>query len=264
MSNKQKQLATIFVLLSTKGGVGKSVISWHILPYLLKGVFTLFELDNNNNTSKSFINSKILDKKVKTLNLDDGAKQLEEIVVSLMLDPDQKIIIDVGGGDDTRVILRLLQENNLIAQTKFIVPYMADFTQLSNLFESIKMLKEHSSNIIIALNNYHSRDDLKFMTGDTDLELEDLPSIFKDIDFVKIQNSPLFGYAIVKFKESIADLAKDAYTMDIDQALKYAKEIFDGDKEKMLSFYRKFKMAIRAKKYLESEDIQNFKKAILS
>ena len=48
----------IHVLLNTKGGVGKSTLSWHVLPAMFTKLgksFKIFEIDNNNITNAGII-----------------------------------------------------------------------------------------------------------------------------------------------------------------------------------------------------------------
>ena len=247
------------VVANTKGGVGKSTISFHILPYILRGEnFKIIEIDNNNNTAKHLENSAIK-KSFKSVNIKEGTKELEELVISNMID-DGITVIDAGGGDDSKKVIESFIEQNLAKDTLFIIPYMADFTQVANLLYTRKLIEEYD--YIVAANNIdlQNDNDLMFIKGNEDF---DIPNFSKMFDrFSVVEKTSLFSYATSK-QMLITDLAKDAFDFSQEEILKYAKEKTGADKAAMLKIYRNWKISKMAKEYLECESIKQLEKEIL-
>ena len=247
------------VVANTKGGVGKSTISFHILPYILKDEnFKIIEIDNNNNTAKHLENS-ILKKSFKSVDIKEGTKELEELVVANMIG-DDITIIDAGGGDDSKKVIESFIEQNLTKDTLFVIPYMADFVQIANLLFTRKLI-EGCDYIVVANNiDLHSDNDLMFVHGNKDFDIPNFSEMFDR--FSIIEKTSLFSYAVNK-QMLITDLAKDAFDFSQEEILEYAKEKTGADKEAMLKIYRNWKISKLAKDYLESETIEQFRKEIM-
>ena len=247
------------VVANTKGGVGKSTISFHILPHILKDLeFRVIEIDNNNNTTKYLQNSHLRER-ITSVNIEEGTSKLEELVVENMVS-DEITIIDAGGGDDSKKVIESFIDQNLANNTLFIIPYMPDFTQVANLLFTRKLIKQY--NYIVAANNIdlQNKNDLMFINGDEDFDIPNFSEMFKKLGI--IEKTSLFSYSTSK-SMLITDLAKPAYDYNQDQILKYAKEKTNSNKDEMLKIYRNWKISKIAKDYLESKNIQNFKKLVL-
>lgn len=251
------------VLINTKGGVGKTTLGWHLMPYLLKDRdFQIVEIDDNNNTSIAFGNSELLKNKIVSCNISKGTEKLEELVVENMIEADKVTVIDSGGGNDSRAVLNSMLSQNLAKDTLFVIPYLADFSQLKNLFETVEMVKDFD--FIVVLNNYIGieNEDEMFRIGNEEFDIPNIEKIFGDKFFIA-KKSNLFSFASSMHKETIYDFAKIAFNFDRSKMLEYAKELTGGDKEKMTKMYRGWKIADNAKEYLESKEIQKIKDRIL-
>jgi len=250
------------VVVNTKGGVGKSTIAFHVLPFFLKGEkeFEIIEIDNNNNTSKYLQSSKYF-KKMKSVNVDESTAELEELVIKNMLHNDTTTIIDAGGGDDTLKVIESLESQNLVNDTLFIVPFSCDFAQIANLLNTINKIKNY--NFIVVANNLdlQNKNDIMFVTGSEDFELPNFSEMFEE-KFAIVEKTNLFSYSLFK-KMSITDLAESAFDFEQNEILAYAKEKTKSNKDEMLKIYRNWKISKLAKDYLLFENMQNFKKMVI-
>lgn len=126
----------VYVVVSTKGGEGKTHLSIQILPvlFLLKNI-NVFEVDNNNNSKKMIEKSKTIS--FKGFKIDDGLDAIDEIEFINMLTQDESInIIDAGGGDDTVKLLKILEEKELYGLT-YIVPMSNSISNVDNALQTI-------------------------------------------------------------------------------------------------------------------------------
>ncbi|MDQ1341233.1 MAG: hypothetical protein QG567_2391 [Campylobacterota bacterium] len=251
------------VLINTKGGVGKSTLSFSLLPFLLQDRdFQIVEIDDNNNTSLAFGNSVRLKDKVVSCNISKGTEKLEELVIQNMIEADKITIIDSGGGNDSRAVLNSMLSQNLAKDTLFVVPYLADFSQLKNLFETVELVKDFD--FIVILNNYIGieNEDEMFRIGNEEFDIPNIEKVFKDKFFI-VGRSNLFSFASSVHKETIYDFAKIAFDFDRSKMLEYAKEVTGANKEKMTQMYRGWKIANNAKDYLQSQEIKKLRDRIL-
>lgn len=249
-------------IINTKGGVGKSTLAFHVLPAILVDRnFEIIEIDNNNKTTTAFSNTQILKGKITSLNLQEGTQKLEELVVTNMLEEDKISVIDAGGGDDSLRVIHSFIDQDLIADTLFIIPFMPDFVQLKNLVDTYNVLP--SAKILVVLNNadLSDPDHLMFIKGNEDYEIPNISTIFPH--FAVCPKSPLFSYAASRNKETIKDLALLASQYNKNEILEYAKTKTKSDKDKMTKIYRNWKISRNAKDYLENEAIAQLRNIIL-
>ncbi|MCK9454231.1 AAA family ATPase [Sulfurimonas sp.] len=251
------------VLINTKGGVGKTTLGWHLMPFLLQDRdFQIVEIDDNNNTSLAFGNSELLRNKVVSCNISKGTEKLEELVVENMIEADKITIIDSGGGNDSRAVLNSMLSQNLTEDTLFVIPYLADFSQLKNLFETVELVKDFD--FIVVLNNYIGieNEDEMFRIGNEEFDIPNIEKVFKDKFFI-VKRSNLFSFATSIHKQTIYDFAKTAFDYSRSEMLEYAKEVTGANKEKMTQMYRSWKISDNAKDYLESKEIEKLRDRIL-
>ncbi|ATB68197.1 hypothetical protein SJPD1_0063 [Sulfurospirillum diekertiae] len=250
-------------IINTKGGVGKSTLAFHVLPAILADRnFEIIEIDNNNKTTTTFLNTQILKGKITSLNIAEGTQKLEELVVTNMLDEDKISVIDAGGGDDSLKVIHSFIDQDLIADTLFIIPFMPDFVQLKNLVDTYNVLPD-TAKILVVLNNadLSDPDHLMFIKGHEDYEIPDMESTFTH--FAVCPKSPLFSYAASRNKETIKDLALLASQYNKNEILEYAKVKTKANRDSMTKIYRNWKISRNAKDYIESEAITQLKSIIL-
>ena len=131
-----------FVIVNTKGGVGKSTIGLHVLPVLFESEnINYFQIDNNN---KIIVNTDSLN--IKEFKLNSLSEALAEIEFS-----DNDInIIDAGGGDDTKIILKELADS-ILENLIFIIPVSKNLSIRHNIIETLDIINENFENPVIAL-----------------------------------------------------------------------------------------------------------------
>jgi hypothetical protein len=250
-------------LVNTKGGAGKSTISFHLLPYFLKEKdFEVIEIDDNNVTATTFAASYLLDGRVKSVSVEQGTEELERIVVENMIDAEKMTIIDAGGGNDTRAVIKMIKDSAALKdETLFIIPYFPDFAQLDNVQQTVEMLQ--GCNYIVVLNNTNLRqDDEMFAIGSEDYEIPSMEKLYKG-KFYRVPKTTLFSFTAARGKETIGDAA-GLYNMMPDEAefLREAKEKTEGDATEMLTRYREWKRSKICATVLQHETIMALKKAV--
>jgi len=144
-------------VLNTKGGVGKSTISFNVLPVVFDNAI-VYQVDSSNDMSqeKSKIESKNFGNEVVRAFDDIDFK-------SLTSEKEVNAIIDVGAGEDTRLFLKqlkeIVQENEIEnIDYEFYIPINHNIAQSKNLIDTIKNIKEVISKpkIFVILNRCQS------------------------------------------------------------------------------------------------------------
>ena len=181
----------VYVVVSTKGGEGKTFLSLQILPILfLDKNINIFEVDNNNNSQKMIENSQKIS--FKSFKIDDGLDAIDEIEFNNMLFQDDSInIIDAGGGDDTVKLLQILKEKELFGLT-YIIPLSNNISNVDNALQTINTISDfdEDAKINLVLNKCSSFnfDDIKYkFKSFFGSELFGLPSRYEEFKD-KIQN----------------------------------------------------------------------------
>ncbi|MDX9813627.1 MAG: hypothetical protein RBS91_03055 [Sulfurimonadaceae bacterium] len=247
------------VLISTKGGVGKTTIGWHLMPYFLKDrEFELIEIDNNNKTVKTFSSSSLLENRMSSFDISAGTEKLEEVVINNMMDDTKINVIDSGGGDGSKAVLNMIEKLKMTDETLFVIPFMPDYAQIENLIDTYKLV--HNYQFIVLVNNINLKDDddMLFVNGDADLEIPDFRKMFKN-KFYIVPKSKYFSIAAAKYKETLYDFAKIAFEMEQKTAINLVKEQTNGNRDAMLAILRKYKEADNAKDYLETHEVAELK-----
>lgn len=247
------------VLISTKGGVGKTTIGWHLMPYFLKDrEFELIEIDNNNETSKTFTNSKLLENRMSSFNISKGTQKLEQVVIENALNAEKISIIDAGGGDDTKAVIEMIVKNKMLDDTLFVIPFMPDYAQLGNLLNTYQLVKDYHYIVLINNIDLKNEDDILFVYGDKELEIPDMEKLFKGKFFI-VPKTKYCSFTSAKFKETLYDFAEIAFKLEQKEAIEITKNQTNGDRDAMLVTLRKYKEADNTKDYLLSEPIQKLK-----
>lgn len=108
MTDHDMTKAPVFVVLSTKGGMGKSLISQQILaPYLFKkfGAAELIEIDDENKDSAWMKESDITTRQVR---LGSDSTEFSRAISSAIGLSKGGVVIDVGGNRTAGIVLREL------------------------------------------------------------------------------------------------------------------------------------------------------------
>lgn len=165
MSNKKEKKAPVIMVLSTKGGTGKSVISQQVLAtYVLArhGESRLVELDDENQDSQWLKHSQIETDQV--FLGDESDENYEAITNAISVDA-SGLIIDVGGNRTAKIVLQELV--NVTSRVKKIdavcIPVSDNRMGVLNAEKTLELMKssvagqELLSKSFIALNRVRSK-----------------------------------------------------------------------------------------------------------
>ncbi|MFA6191806.1 MAG: hypothetical protein WC665_05575 [Sulfurimonas sp.] len=242
----------IYVVVSNKGGVGKSLLSHNIFSLLVGDNFELIEIDNNNDTSKTFFNSELLRDKTRTVRVKDADDVLDDVFFEAMANQ-KNVIVDGGGGDDTNRLLEMLAEQPQ-ENIKYIIPTVvgSDDINVLSTYERISNKK----NVLFVLNGYHEKENIKdefmYFFGDDDLEVKGVVGKIKEkIKFIKIPFSNLYKVAQLSYNMTIYDLANLSKDLDPAEAAKIFLAESGGDKLIYRGLYKRYKTSLRAQKLLK-------------
>jgi hypothetical protein len=131
----------IHAVTNTKGGVGKSLFSFHILcseAFHNGKDFDIYELDEKNLTTEVFGRSKILEKRGQTLRLANTVVAIGEAIYKSVCEG-KEIIIDIGGGIDTDIVLEALTQSG--EEIRFYVPSQGKAVQLVNVRQTYDLIE---------------------------------------------------------------------------------------------------------------------------
>ena len=217
-----------FIVLNTKGGVGKSTLSMQILaPYLYikngqNDKVNLIEFDDENSDSKSFDNSDIVIAKRYKISGND----LDSTLTDISLDNDN-LIVDVGGNKTTTYMLDSLKNTNLIDVFDCVFIPLTDGEQDAinaiNVYNKIRDLS-NDIKVIFALSRVNKSYDtqIQFLDffGDKKGRIDDRVGYIEDIkeddkNIIKIDDSEsikisrAFGLTVFELANQNVDELKE-------------------------------------------------------
>jgi hypothetical protein len=252
MKKTNENKIPVYVVVSDKGGTGKSTIAGHCLPVILNLKYPnkcikVYELDNSNTTN--YINSTLVDFK-SLKNKDEESKQaIYNIDYDALTSPDTISIIDVAGSDETYEVLERLQTVGLNNLTYF-VPMCKDYEQLINTQNTIKGIKkcDPMGNINLILNKCSSLDvnaikkEFIAIFGDESIGIPPANNLdYHDLFFIKDCND----YSILKSFHQLTLLDAYIYGKDLlDNLVKYKME-WQKDRDQYIQNLQKVEFARR-------------------
>ncbi len=212
-----KHNKTTFVIASTKGGCGKTIIASMVIPVLFANStkkISVYSIDDNN---KNKIESKFIE--FHDLKTKDSAMVIDEAEIKKINNTDEVSIIDLGGGQDTTIFLDTIKKSS-VHDLVYIIPIADDIEQLHNLVETIKKIQNASEDaeIYLILNQVNVMDEESIQKqfigiygskkyGIEELNKEMLEQI-KGIYF--LEASPLFSILKNVYKTTLLDAFVDA------------------------------------------------------
>ena len=179
----------MIIIPQTKGGVGKSTVAMQVIaPYLFKKhnkKITYIEIDDENNDSRSFNRTEIVNKKMLNTN---KLKELDELI---LMDDNHEIIVDVGGNKTSSLVLEEIAKVGTFGNVKWIIPMGDGELDGKNAIATMKKLKRIESNsqenILFALNR----------------------AVSTDIEYLEEQFINFFGHKYLGSNSTITDFVKD-------------------------------------------------------
>lgn len=151
----------LIAIVGLKGGVGKTNSAWHILPAVLQSQnqeFKIFEIDDNND-SNFFTNSSIIKPETcQTVRTND--KNIVAQIVVETIAGDTKIIVDGGGGNDSRKTISLIKSVGDDVRKLWLIPFDRNIDNFKSAIETSELIND-PTNTVFVLNGY-SKDKSEF------------------------------------------------------------------------------------------------------
>lgn len=249
------------VVVQTKGGVGKTVLSSHVLPALIDNKkINVFEIDDNN---VSKIKSNVIN--FKTIKVQHSDNELYDVYFDLINDDDVVNIVDCGGGNDSIAILDKLAENDMSGLTYF-VPINDDIEQFENAKNTITAIRQRDArakiNLILNRVNVMNEESIKkqFINvfGDEEVGLNNR---IKELDAEHVYfvpTSTVFGIVKNIYQTTVKDSYLEA--RDIIDNIEELRTEWAKDRETFKTKMNKYKFAKRIDELVDS--FSPLKKAI--
>ncbi len=251
----------IYVTCNTKGGVGKSLTSINLacLLHARGRNFKVVELDNSN-TSIIFNNSYFLTKeRAISLKLEQKDTAINDMLFDLMCDNSLDYIIDLGGGDDTKVLdaLKVIE----LPKT-YIIPTLKIKKYLQNAINTYQYIND-PKNTVFVLNQYGDiqkiQSEFKWFFGCKERGIRPVSTIFKTTKTIYMPYSELFEIA-EEDEQTIIDLASDSHGVTEAQAREMSFKLADGDRIKFGALLTQYHNSLDAQKLFE--EIQESTRAL--
>jgi hypothetical protein len=179
----------MIVIPQTKGGVCKLILAMQVLyPYLYKKhgkKITYIEIDDENNDSKSFNRTEIVNKRMLQTN---KLKELDELI---LVDDNHEVIVDVGGNKTSTLVLDEIKKVGTFNNVKWIVLLGDGELDGKNAIATMRKLRKIESN---------AQDNLIFALS---------RAISPETDYLEEQFINFFGHKYLGSNSTIADIVKN-------------------------------------------------------
>jgi len=250
----------ILVFCSTKGGVGKSNLAYHAATAILND-FRLLEIDDNNQTSLIFNDSEVLKKRVISVDIKSGEDAFSDALFAITQNSDVDVIIDAGGGNDSKKVIEMVASQTSYDESVFIIPLMSGREQVQNALSTYELVKNRK--VLFVLNAGRAINEFVFWYGD---ETDGIPSVSKELlnmPTVFIPWTQLFDRAAMS-GESIKDIWSFCKIFkDSKEARDEIAKLANGDKAEFKRLLNRYRLANLIDKYI-TDDLSDFKFAIES
>lgn len=179
----------MIIIPQTKGGVGKSTVAMQVIaPYLYKKhgkKITYIEIDDENNDSKSFTRTEIVNKRML------GTNKLTELDELILMDDNHEVIVDVGGNKTSSLVLDEIKKVGTFGNVKWIIPLGDGELDGKNAIATMKKIKRieenPDKNVLFALNR----------------------AISMEPEYIEEQFINFFGHKYIDSNSVICDFVKD-------------------------------------------------------
>ena len=153
----------IFIVMGTKGGAGKTHLVVEFLPLALLALtdkrddlkIDIALIDSNNKQNFGFINNSNLKvvEKIKATNK-YSVNQLTDVLMfnyrNIKSEDNHYLIIDVGGGDDTNIMIDAFSKTNIDDDAIFFVPFFINEEYIEGAINTIRKIRKKVPNAKIA------------------------------------------------------------------------------------------------------------------
>ncbi len=241
------------VVTNTKGGVGKSTTTTNlaVLLHAQGRNFKVIELDNSNQ-SFIFNNSDFLTRdRAVSFKLDQKDQAVSDMLFDLMADDSLDIIVDVGGGDDTRNVLDLILPLQL--PKTYLIPTLKIKKYLQNAIDTFEYIND-PQNTVFVLNQYNNLENIqsefKYFYGDKEMGIKPVSPIFKTAKTIFLPYSDLFQIA-EDDEQTIYDLASVSRGVSELEARQMAFDLSKGDRAKFAALRTQDNNSLAAQKLFD-------------
>lgn len=210
----------VIAIVGLKGGVGKSNTSWHSVPSVLATnnmSFQVFEIDDNNQSFNFKLSDIVTSENCKTVKTDD-IDIASDIAFETLASGD-KIVVDGGGGNDTRKAINLIKSVGDDVKKIWLVPFDRNEDDFKLALETAELINSKENTYFIL--NAHSEKKLIEFAWFYEMKIK---------NYIEIPFSSLFTYA-QKNQQTIFDLSQISQNMNKAAAKKIFAEKFTKNGE---------------------------------
>lgn len=205
----------LIAVVGLKGGCGKTNTSWHILSAVLQNQnleFKIFEIDDNN-SSYYFVNSDLITAdKCQTVKTTD-----KNIVAQIVVDTiagNQKIIVDGGGGNDSRKAIELIKAVGEDVRKLWLIPFDRNLDNFKSAVETAELIND--AHTLFVLNGYANKSEFDWFYSKKIENYIEVP--YSDL-FHFSQEQKLTVYDLAQISKSISkseikQILNKKYTVD--------------------------------------------------
>jgi len=193
------------IVVSTKGGVGKSTLAKEVVATNLFATggkkVRLLEIDDCNMSSR--ITSSVLS--VESFSVSSGIKEAQKALFEVFNKED--VVLDVGGGNDTNILLNSIRGLGIANQCVFYIPLLKNKSGIKNLVDVYTLIREIGNSKIYFIQNQcksykKSEVELEFayLHGNKDLNIKSaFPS---DVDVFNMHTCTIHDTNVFDLSES--------------------------------------------------------------
>ncbi len=206
----------------------------------------IIEIDDNNN-SNVFKNSNLIN--AVSVSLKEGEEAFADAVFEQM-ENNTKIILDFGGGNDSKKGLKIIE--NFDVDFTYVIPVGNSLAQSQNAIDTYNLIK-NKNKVIFALNQISDPSNIKnewcFWFGSKELGLESIEAKLNNPKIIYIPRSPLFEISALAGL-TICELADFARKIENPTQLFFKQS--KGDKTIFKRLMAKHSQAKAAVRYVDS------------
>lgn len=207
----------------------------------------IIEIDDNNN-SNIFKNANF---EAVSVTTSKGDEVLQDALFE-QIASDCSIILDSGGGNDSRKVLKLLADSGESDNFTYLIPMNNSRAQIQNAKDTYELINKPDRCIFI-LNQVHKLDQVEkeflFFFGDKNLGIA--PAFKQKVNYVVIGYSPAFELAALH-GQTISQLATIAEKLEGQEVKTLFFEQSGGDKQKYMNLFSKYRQSQLAYEYLKT------------
>lgn len=253
----------LYVVVNTKGGVGKSVVSGHLLTayqfHRKNSPVRYVEIDDQNMSLQNIADSSIvIADTVKTESLDSFAMQL-------VLE-NEDAIIDVGGNITSMMFLNSINNiGSLRGNAIYFIPMLDSKQDLKNAIDTYNLIRvsDNSSKIVFVLNRAINKNNANLLHeqfieffGRKELDIRPAFETITDAYLIAL-NSDFVYNILARHKKTLIEVSVDDVKESLNEAIAKNRENPESRDEAIKLLYHE-KVIVACKKLFENEYIPLF------